>query len=101
VAFALLAMPSLPLMYAAVTCIGVGLGIGSTTTLSSIVDLAPPQARGTALSLRITGNRIGQVLMPFLASLIAVATGPAGIMLVIAAALTGSATAVRVSWRQP
>jgi MFS family permease len=101
VAFGLLALPSLPLMYLAVTCIGIGLGIGSTTTLSSIVDMAPAQARGTALSLRITGNRVGQVLMPFLASLIAVVTGPAGIMLVIAAALAGSGTAVRVSWRNP
>jgi predicted MFS family arabinose efflux permease len=100
-AFALLAVPALPVMYVAVSCIGLGLGIGSTTTLSGIVDLAPTDARGTALSLRITGNRVGQVLMPFLASLIASATGAAGILLVIAATLAASGTAVRLSWRQP
>jgi len=100
VAFALLAVPSLALMYAAIIAVGLGLGIATTTTLSGIVDLAPAEARGTALSLRITGNRVGQVFVPFLASLIAIATGPAGILLVIAATLAASGTAARLSWRQ-
>jgi MFS family permease len=99
-AFALLAAPSLPLMYLAISTVGLGLGIASTTTLSSMVDLAPAAARGTALSLRITGNRVGQVLVPFLASLIAVAAGTAGILLVIAFTLAASGTAVRMSARQ-
>jgi MFS family permease len=99
-AFAIMAVPSLPLMYLAIITVGLGLGIASTTTLSGIVDLAPAAARGTALSLRITGNRVGQVLVPFLASLIAVATGTAGILLVIAFTLAASGTAVRVSGTQ-
>ncbi len=99
-AFVVLAIPSLPLMYLAIIAIGLGLGVGSTTTLSGIVDLAPAQARGTALSLRITGNRVGQVLVPFLASLIAAAAGMAGILLVIAFTLAASGTAVRLRWRQ-
>jgi len=99
-AFALLAAPSLPLMYLAISTVGLGLGIASTTTLSSMVDLAPAAARGTALSLRITGNRVGQVLVPFLASLIAVAAGTAGILLVITFTLAASGTAVRMSARQ-
>jgi sugar phosphate permease len=84
-------------MYVSIITVGLGLGIASTTTLSSIVDLAPAQARGTALSLRITGNRVGQVLVPFLASLIAVAAGTAGILLVIAFTLAASGAAVRVA----
>jgi MFS family permease len=99
-AFALLAVPSLVVMYVAVIAIGLGLGIASTTTLSGIVDMAPAEARATALSLRITGNRVGQVLVPFCASLIAAATGPASIFLVIAAALAASGTATRISWRE-
>jgi MFS family permease len=99
-AFVVLAIPSLPLMYLAVIGIGVGLGIGTTTTLSGIVDIAPAQARGTALTLRITGNRVGQVLLPFLASVIAIVAGTAGILLVIALALAGSGAAVRGSGRQ-
>jgi hypothetical protein len=81
--------------YLAISTVGLGLGIASTTTLSSMVDLAPVEARGTAL--RITGNRVGQVLVPFLASLIAVAAGTAGILLVIAFTLAASGTAVRVA----
>jgi hypothetical protein len=65
-----------------------------------MVDLAPVEARGTALSLRITGNRIGQVLVPLLASLIAVAAGTAGILLVIASTLAASGVAVRTSGRK-
>ena len=42
----------------------------------------------------------GQVLVPFLASLIAVAAGMAGILLVIAFTLAASGTAVRLRWRQ-
>jgi MFS family permease len=97
--FAALAAPPLLLMYLSIITVGLSLGIASTTTLSGIVDLAPPAARGTALSLRITGNRVGQVLVPFLASLIAVAAGTAGILLVIAFTLAASGTAVRVSWK--
>ena len=74
--------------------------MSSTTTLSSMVDVAPVEARGTALSLRITGNRVGQVLVPFVASLIAVAAGTAGILLVIAFTLAASGTAVRMSARR-
>jgi MFS family permease len=99
-AFALLAVPSLPLMFLAISTVGLGLGIASTTTLSGMVDLAPIEARGTALSLRITGNRIGQVLVPLLASLIAVAAGTAGILLVIASTLAASGVALRTSGRK-
>ena len=70
-AFVLLAVPSLPVMYVAAIAIGLGLGIASTLTLSGVADIAPPEARGTAMSLRITGNRIGLVLMPFIAGVVA------------------------------
>jgi MFS family permease len=86
-AFALLAVPSLPMMYAAATAIGLGLGIASTLTLSGVAEYSPPQARGTAMSLRITGNRIGLVLMPFVAGVVAAGTGVLGIFLLNALTL--------------
>jgi predicted MFS family arabinose efflux permease len=98
-AFVLLAVPSLPVMYAATVLIGVGLGIASTLTLSGIVDVAPPGVRGTAMSLRITGNRIGLVLMPFVAGMVAAATGVAGILLLTALSLATSAVAMQWSKR--
>jgi MFS family permease len=97
-AFALLGLPTpLPVMYAAVGAIGFGLGIAATLTFSEVVLIAPQDARATALSLRITGNRLGQVLLPFLGSFLAVATGAGGVMLVTALILAASGVAVRVT----
>jgi predicted MFS family arabinose efflux permease len=100
-AFVLLAVPSLPVMYVAVVAIGLGLGIASTLTITGIVDVAPPQARGTAMSMRITGNRLGLAVMPFVASLVAAGTGVAGILLLTALSLATSAVAMQRSGRTP
>jgi predicted MFS family arabinose efflux permease len=96
-AFALMAVPSLPVMYAASVAIGVGLGIAATLTISGIVLVAPPEARATAMTLRITGNRLGLVLMPLVAGGIAAATGVAGILLLTAGSLTACAFGMRMS----
>jgi predicted MFS family arabinose efflux permease len=94
-AFALLAVPSLPMMYVAAIAIGLGLGIASTLTLSGVAEYSPPQARGTAMSLRITGNRIGLVLMPFVAGVVAAGTGVLGIFLLNALTLAICAVALQ------
>jgi len=94
-AFALLAVPSLPMMYVAAIAIGLGLGIASTLTLSGVAEYSPPQARGTAMSLRITGNRIGLVLMPFVAGVVAAGTGVLGIFILNALTLATIAVALQ------
>ena len=94
-AFVLLAVPSLPVMYGAVLAIGVGLGVASTLTLTAIVDIAPAKARGTAMSLRITGNRIGLVLMPFVAGIVAAGAGVLGIFMLNALTLAICAVALQ------
>jgi predicted MFS family arabinose efflux permease len=94
-AFALLAVPSLPVMYFAATAIGLGLGVASTLTLSGVAEYAPPAARGTAMSLRITGNRIGLVLMPFVAGVVAAGTGVLGIFMLNALTLAACAVALQ------
>ena len=88
-------LPSLPLMYGAAVALGLGLGAASTLSLTSVLDLAPPDARATALSLRITGNRIGQVALPFLASFVAAAAGAPGVFVAVGASLVASAVSVR------
>jgi MFS family permease len=98
-AFLLLMVPSLPVMYVATVAIGAGLGIALTLTISGTVEVAPPQARGTAMTLRITGNRIGLMCMPLAAGFVAAATGAAGILVIIAVSLTGSAVAMQRSRR--
>lgn len=96
--FACFALPiPLSIMYAAMTFLGLSLGIATTLSLTNVVDLASAAAMGTVMSLRITGNRLGQVAVPFIASLIAAATGVAGIFAIIAASLALSGAAVRYS----
>jgi 6,7-dimethyl-8-ribityllumazine synthase len=53
------------------------------------------------MSLRITGNRIGQVAVPFVASLIAAATGVGGIFAIIALSLVVSGATVHFSRQEP
>jgi MFS family permease len=86
----------LPVLYVAMAVSGFGLGIAATLSISNMVDIVPPGARGVALSLRITGNRVGQVFLPLLAGLFAVAMGAGGIFAIIAVSLAVSATSVQV-----
>jgi predicted MFS family arabinose efflux permease len=98
IGFACFALP-IPLagMYVAMIFLGLSLGIATTLSLTNVVDLASAAAMGTVMSLRITGNRLGQVAVPFLASLIAAATGVAGIFALIAASLAASGASVHFS----
>jgi MFS family permease len=85
----------LPAMYAAIAAAGFALGISVTVSIAGLLSLASAEARGTANSLRMMGNRVGQFTIPFMAGLIAAATGAAGIFLVIGVSLAASAAAVR------
>ena len=98
VGFACFAFPiHLAVMYAAMTFLGFALGIATTLSLTNVVDLASTAAMGTVMSLRITGNRLGQAAVPFIASLIAAATGVGGIFAIIAASLAASGASVHFS----
>jgi predicted MFS family arabinose efflux permease len=96
--FACFALPiPLAAMYAAMTFLGFSLGIATTLSLTNVVDLASSEAMGTVMSLRITGNRLGQAAVPFLASLVATAAGVAGVFAIIAASLGASGVSVHLS----
>lgn len=79
------------LLLLAVTVAGFGLGVGQPLTMSWLAESAPPGARGRAMSLRLTGNRAGQVVIPGAIGLVAAGLGSAGVLWVTAAglALTG------------
>jgi MFS family permease len=53
------------------------LGIGQPLTMSMVVHAVPADTRGTALAIRLTGNRFGQVATPAAAGLVAGAAGVA------------------------
>jgi MFS family permease len=95
IAFGLLAFPNLWLMYFAVVPIGLGLGIASTLTISSLIDLVATEARGTALTLRLTGNRLGLMSLPLVAGIVTSAVGTFGVLVLIAAGLGASAFGIR------
>lgn len=101
IGFACIAVP-LPLWaaFAAMSVLGFSLGIATTLSLTNVVDLSGPGVIGTLMSLRITGNRIGQVALPFAASLIAAATGVGGIFVIIAVSLAAAGASVHFSWRE-
>jgi MFS family permease len=51
------------------------LGIGQPLTMSMVVHAVPSDTCGTALAIRLTGNRFGQVATPAAAGLVAGAAG--------------------------
>lgn len=56
---------------------GFFLGLGQPLTMALITSAVPSAWRGSALAMRLMGNRIGQVAMPFIAGVIAAPAGPA------------------------
>jgi MFS family permease len=78
-----------------VVLLGLGLGVGQPLTMSWLAELAPAGQRGRALSLRLTGNRLGQVLIPSTVGLLAAGVGSAGVLWATAAALALVGAAAR------
>ncbi|MFD2094090.1 MFS transporter [Blastococcus deserti] len=87
-------MPTLA-MAAVVVLLGLGLGVGQPLTMSWLAEVAPAGLRGRAMSLRLTGNRLGQVLIPSAVGLVAAGVGAAGVLAATAGALAAVAVAAR------
>ncbi len=80
----------------ALLLLGFSLGVGQPLTMTTVVQAAPDSARSTALALRLTGNRLGQVAAPAGAGLLAGAAGAAAPFVMIGALLVAaSGTAAR------
>jgi predicted MFS family arabinose efflux permease len=94
-AFAALALPApLMAMALATAVIGFSIGLATTLTVTGVVTMFAVGARATANSLRMMGNRIGQMLFPVGAGMIATAAGVGGVFAIIAVSLVASAAAV-------
>mgnify|MGYP000025653674 CR=1 FL=1 len=95
-AFVCLAAPfPIASMYVSIAIVGGSLGIAVTTAISSLLALVGTEVRGTANSLRTGGTRLGQVVIPFLAGILAAAAGVASVFIVLGASLAMAATAVQ------
>ncbi|MFF3834231.1 MFS transporter [Streptomyces sp. NPDC002458] len=71
--------------------LGFCLGVGQPLSMTTVVQAAPADARSTALALRLTGNRLGQVAAPASAGLIAGVAGTAAPFVMLGALLVGAA----------
>jgi len=78
-----------------VVLVGLGLGAGQPLTMSWLAETTPPGMRGRAMSLRLTGNRLGQVLVPSAAGVLAVGAGASGVLVLTAAGLASVGVAAR------
>ena len=88
VVYAALAVPMpIGLMYAVIATAGFALSNAITVSIASLLAIATDETRGTANSLRMMGNRMGQFVIPFSAGLIATAMGVAGVFLIIGMSL--------------
>jgi MFS family permease len=96
IAYSLLAFPlPLPLLYAAIAVAGFALSISITASIAGVLAIASGGAIGTANSLRTMASRIGQSIIPIVASLVAAAVGTGGIFVLIGISLAASGAAVR------
>lgn len=75
------------LLVGLVAVMGLGLGAGQPLTMSWLAQATPPGLKGRAMSLRLTGNRLGQVVVPSVAGALAAGAGAAGVLWVTAGAL--------------
>jgi MFS family permease len=80
---------------AVIVVVGLGLGAGQPLTMSWLAEATPAGLRGRAMSLRLTGNRVGQVVVPSAAGLLAAGTGVGGVLALTAASLALVGVAAR------
>lgn len=79
------------LMGGLIMLIGFALGIGAPMTMPWVATVAPPEAQATAMAVRVSGNRVGQVVFPLGLGGIAGVLGPGAVFLFMAAALVAGA----------
>ncbi|MFD5896093.1 MFS transporter [Streptomyces sp. NPDC060366] len=71
--------------------LGFCLGVGQPLSMTTVVRAAPAEARSTALALRLTGNRLGQVAAPASAGLVAGVAGTGAPFMMLGVLLLGAA----------
>ena len=74
--------------------VGLGLGFGQPLSMTIVVQLVPDHARATALGVRLTGNRVGQVAAPAAAGLVAGSAGVSSVFWLLGSMLVVSGVAV-------
>ena len=63
---------------------GFSLGVGQPLTMTLISQLTAPEERALAVSTRLTGNRLGQFVIPAAAGLVAASAGTSAVFIGLA-----------------
>lgn len=74
---------------------GLGLGLCLPLTLVWTTNITPTHVRGAALSIRMTGNRIGQVIFPTMMGFVASAVGLSSIFWFVGGTLAVAAGSIQ------
>lgn len=70
---------------------GFFIGLAQPLTMTMIITAVPESWRSPALAVRLTGNRVGQVVIPLIAGAVVAPVGPAGAIWLTCVLLLGSA----------
>ena len=95
---ALVALPfttSLAAAMVAMVISGFALGLCQPLTMAWVATETSAETRGTAMSIRLSANRLGQVALPAAAGLMAGFVGTAGVLCVAGTAVVATGAAVR------
>lgn len=79
--FAMAFAPNVYLLGAIVMVAGFSLGVGQPLTMSLVSLATAPEERAIAVSARLTGNRLGQFLIPAGAGLLAASAGTSAVFI--------------------
>lgn len=71
--------------------LGIGLGVPQPLTMAWVTSLTPPQSHGASLGMRLTSNRLAQIVVPVAVGALAAPFGVLGIFWANAALLVGAA----------
>lgn len=86
--------PAVAALYVLMAIAGFGLGLGQPMSTAWVASAAPVEARGMALGVRLSGNRLGQVVLPAAIGAVGGAAGVTAIFVVLGALLGGSSGVV-------
>jgi MFS family permease len=81
---------SVPFLFAIMIAAGFGLGMGQPLSLIWIAQTAPADMRGTAVGVRLSGNRMGQVAIPAIVGGVVGFAGIGAVFVAMAVMLAGS-----------
>lgn len=82
-------------LFVAVVVMGFGLGVCQPATLAWLAEIAPRGRQGRVMSLRLVGNRLGQVVLPSGLGLFAAGVNAGGVLWLTSGTLVLAAAASR------